>query len=52
MHYLTEDDPQLAELALKEKARLETTLNLIAAENHSPPICHGSIGVGFQYKDH
>jgi glycine hydroxymethyltransferase len=36
MPYLKEDDPQLAELVEKETARIEATLNLIAAENHSP----------------
>jgi len=36
MSYLSVDDPDLARLAVKEKNRLETTLNLIAAENHSP----------------
>jgi glycine hydroxymethyltransferase len=36
MKYLANDDPKLAELVNKEENRLETTLNLIAAENHSP----------------
>lgn len=34
--YLYNDDPELARLADKEEERLENTLNLIAAENHSP----------------
>jgi len=33
---LRRDDHEIAELAEKEEIRLETTLNLIAAENHAP----------------
>ncbi len=33
---LQKDDPKLADLVTLEKNRLETTLNLIAAENHAP----------------
>jgi len=33
---LFNDDPDLAKLVCDEENRLETTLNLIAAENHSP----------------
>ncbi|MBU8910420.1 MAG: serine hydroxymethyltransferase [Desulfobacterales bacterium] len=36
MLYLSKDDPDLARLVSDEENRLETTLNLIAAENHSP----------------
>ena len=36
MPYLKKDDPQLAALVEKETTRIEATLNLIAAENHSP----------------
>ena len=36
MFYLSNDDPELAKLVTNEENRLETTLNLIAAENHSP----------------
>ena len=36
MSYLSNADPQLALLISKEEKRLENTLNLIAAENHSP----------------
>ena len=36
MLYLANDDPELAKLVINEESRLETTLNLIAAENHSP----------------
>ena len=34
--YLSEDDPELMQLILDESDRLDHTLNLIAAENHSP----------------
>ena len=36
MSYLQRDDPELALLVDKEGTRLDNTLNLIAAENHSP----------------
>ncbi|MCD4720118.1 MAG: serine hydroxymethyltransferase [Desulfobacula sp.] len=36
MLYLSKDDPDLTKLVTNEENRLETTLNLIAAENHSP----------------
>ena len=36
MFYLPKDDPDLARLISNEENRLETTINLIAAENHSP----------------
>ena len=36
MLYLPHDDPDLARLVKNEENRLETTINLIAAENHSP----------------
>ena len=36
MLYLFNDDPDLAKLVSHEENRLETTINLIAAENHSP----------------
>ncbi len=37
-------DPQLADLAAAEEKRLDQTLNLIAAEHHSP-ICSGGHGL-------
>ena len=37
MSYLLKDDQEIAELVIKEEARLENTLNLIAAESHAPP---------------
>jgi glycine hydroxymethyltransferase len=36
MIHLSHDDPELARLVSAEKKRLENTLDLIAAENHSP----------------
>ena len=36
LQFLLRDDPEIAELVHQEEARIENTLNLIAAENHSP----------------
>ena len=36
MSYLAKDDPELKKLIRDEPKRLDNTLNLIAAENHSP----------------
>jgi len=36
MEYLQKDDPEIADLVMKEDARIEDTINLIAAENHAP----------------
>ena len=36
MSYLSKDDPELEQLVSHEENRLDNTLNLIAAENHSP----------------
>jgi glycine hydroxymethyltransferase len=36
MQHLTHDDPQLADIVALEEKRLQNTINLIAAENHSP----------------
>lgn len=36
MNTLLHDDPQLAKIVDQEKQRLQNTINLIAAENHSP----------------
>ncbi|MBW1866899.1 MAG: serine hydroxymethyltransferase [Deltaproteobacteria bacterium] len=36
MRYLEKDDAEIAALVKKEGERIENTLNLIAAENHSP----------------
>ncbi len=36
MSYLYKDDPELLQLIRDESNRLDNTLNLIAAENHSP----------------
>ena len=37
MRFLTQDDPEIAALVRQEASRIEDTLDLIAAENHSPP---------------
>ena len=36
MHYLPRDDPEVAQIIQQEEARIENTLDLIAAENHIP----------------
>ena len=36
MHYLPRDDPEVAQIVQQEEARVENTLDLIAAENHAP----------------
>jgi glycine hydroxymethyltransferase len=36
MKFLLRDDPELFDLAKQEEERIDNTLNLIAAENHSP----------------
>jgi glycine hydroxymethyltransferase len=36
MHYLPKDDPEVARIIRQEEARIENTLDLIAAENHAP----------------
>ena len=50
MLYLPNDDPDLAELVGNEENRLETTLNLIAAENHSPQSITEVMGSVFNTK--
>ena len=36
MKYLPNDDPEVAQIIQREEARIENTLDLIAAENHAP----------------
>jgi len=36
MHYLPNDDPEVDQLIRQEELRIENTLDLIAAENHTP----------------
>lgn len=50
MYYLKDDDPELADLVKKEEVRLETTLDLIAAENHSPRSVMEALGSVFNTK--
>ena len=44
MQYLSKDDPELSELIKQEESRLQSTLNLIAAENHSPQSIMEALG--------
>ncbi len=48
--HLAEDDPELAQLVERENRRLSCTLNLIAAENHSPPSVLEIMGSVFNTK--
>ncbi len=50
MSHLTNDDSELALLIKQEEYRLENTLNLIAAENHSPQSILEVIGFVFNTK--
>ncbi len=50
MLHLPIDDPQMAKLISQEEGRLENTLNLIAAENHSPQSILEVMGSGFNTK--
>ncbi len=44
------DDPEIADLIQKEAQRLEETLDLIAAENHTPPAIMETLGSVFNTK--
>ena len=44
------EDPKIADLVHKEAQRLEETLDLIAAENHSPPAIMEALGSVFNTK--
>jgi glycine hydroxymethyltransferase len=50
MLYLPKDDPEMARLINCEEDRLENTLNLIAAENHSPQSILEVMGSGLNTK--
>jgi len=50
MKYLPQDDPRLFELIRKEESRVENTLDLIAAENHSPRSVMEALGSIFNTK--
>lgn len=50
MKFLHKDDPELAEVIKKEEARIENTIDLIAAENHSPPAIMEALGSVFNTK--
>jgi len=50
MSVLRHEDPEIADLVQKEAQRLEETLDLIAAENHSPPAIMQALGSVFNTK--
>jgi glycine hydroxymethyltransferase len=50
MHHVFKDDPDLADLIEKEASRIESTLDLIAAENHAPPAVMEALGSVFNTK--
>ena len=50
MKHLHQVDEQIATLIDREANRIEDTLNLIAAENHSPPAVMGALGSVFNTK--
>ena len=50
MQYLAKDDPELSTLIKDEEHRLEHTLDLIAAENHSPRSIMEALGSIFNTK--
>ncbi len=50
MPYLPRDDPELSQLVCDEEARIEATLDLIAAENHPPPSVLEALGSVFTTK--
>lgn len=50
MLYLSKDDPEIAALVEKEETRIENTLDLIAAESHSPRSIMEALGSVFNTK--
>ena len=50
MLHLPKDDPVVAELIRNEQSRIENTLDLIAAENHSPLSIMEALGSIFNTK--
>lgn len=50
MKFLLRDDPEMAALVTKEEERIDNTLNLIAAENHSPRSIMEIMGTIFNTK--
>ncbi len=50
MQHLLKDDPDVAALIKKEESRIENTLDLIAAENHSPRSIMEALGSIFNTK--
>jgi len=50
MIFLHKDDPVLAEAIKREKSRIDNTIDLIAAENHSPLSIMEALGSVFNTK--
>ena len=50
MQHLLHDDPQMAELVRREEKRIESTLDLIASENHMPAAIFEVMGSIFNTK--
>jgi glycine hydroxymethyltransferase len=50
MNFLHQDDPELTGIIKKEESRIENTIDLIAAENHSPPAIMEALGSVFNTK--
>jgi glycine hydroxymethyltransferase len=50
MNFLRQDDSELAGIIKKEELRIENTIDLIAAENHSPPSIMEALGSVFTTK--
>lgn len=50
MAFLMGDDPVLADLVSREERRIETTIDLIAAESHCPPAVMEALGSVFTTK--
>ncbi|UCH21172.1 MAG: serine hydroxymethyltransferase [Deltaproteobacteria bacterium] len=50
MEFLPKDDPELAGLIKNEEFRIENTIDLIAAENHSPRSINEALGSVFNTK--
>ncbi len=50
MTFISRDDPEIAKLIKKEDTRINTTLNMIAAESHSPVSVMEALGSVFNTK--
>ena len=50
MSYLSRDDPDVADIIDRERTRIESTIDLVAAENHCPPSHMEALGSVFNMK--